>query len=248
MATYYVGWDVGAWKCSEKGKSCDAIVWAREEGSSSALRSKLQVNEFIGNIGEKVDFQKITVPQILQNLIPKMGGDDDVYIAIDAALGWPCEFMNLLNGKSDYMPNLDEKIFSNRFLYRETERYVYNQTKPKVLPKTTVGDRIGGHSAKIISILKRSGLTPNNEGVWNPQDDFVINLKVLETYPAAVRQVISKETPSTIFEYGNNKRSDYYDAVYCMYIAYKYCKCRRELHCPQQDVSLEGWIWFPKGK
>ena len=244
MSTYYVGWDVGAWKCSDKGNSCDAIVWACDENQSLPLETKY----YIGNIVERIN--NISMHNIVTELLEAQS-TDHVYIAIDAALGWPNEFMLLLNNKhtQQYTPDIKNKCFDNRLLYRDTERDVYVKTGYRILPKSTVGDRIGGHSTKIISILKKGDAIPNKEGIWNYTNEAGGSITVFETYPTAVKHFISEKTLEGVFIFKKDeKRSDYIDAVYCLYIAYEYTKKTLSAPPPQLDASLEGWIWLPQKK
>ena len=254
MATYYVGWDVGAWKCSKKRNSRDAIVWAKDDEPIVRAKDdvKKTVSGFTGNILDNNDSGDVTIRGILEKITGKsVEEDDNVFIAIDAALGWPQEFINLFTGSSadsaDYMPKITDISFYNNFLFRETERRVYEQTKHKVLPKSTVGDRIGGHSTKILSLLRKDSAERKKNGTWTIGKQITI----LETYPTAVRALLgSAETVGNTFEYedeASKTDSDYMDAVYCMYIAYLYSTNPSALDCPQKNIcSQEGWIFLPK--
>ncbi len=246
MATYYVGWDVGAWKCSAKRESCDAIVWAKGEKDSS---SPLCVKKFIGNIFDAISFQNLSLDTFFESLEIELNYDDNIYIAIDAALGWPLEFNNLINNLSGHNPNIKEISFENKFLYRETERYVYKHTDSKILPKSVVGDRIGGHSAKAISFLKKCKAKHNNKGVWNIENDSGFKINIIETYPSVVKFFVKEYVVSKIFNFSKKERKDYIDAIYCMYIAYKYCNDIESLNLPKDDIcDSEGWIFFPKNE
>src|SRR4051812_16846197 len=123
---YFIGWDVGAWKCTKgKDDSCDAIVVLDDNGIVGYHRDN------IGNtIRQLYDSCAKDRPRVLieqwfslcdKGAKPK-GYDRDAkyYIAIDTPLGWPKDFSALLNSQLpanwDYQPQ--SANIQNSFLYR----------------------------------------------------------------------------------------------------------------------------------
>lgn len=121
MATYYVGWDVGAWYCDDNSKSRDAIVVLDESG-----KEKISLRKVV-----RQELQQETVHQFLNMYFSKsfFNVNDKIIFAIDAVFSFPCGIIDLLSG-NDYTvdPNSDmwQKGCSieNPFLFRYTERIV----------------------------------------------------------------------------------------------------------------------------
>ena len=85
---------------------------------------------------------------------PSLLPDATLVIAIDAVFGWPQQFVELLCGKTNFTPQVGkkDKNTENKYLYRETERFLVNafSLKSPNLPKTAVGDAIGSAGTKAI--------------------------------------------------------------------------------------------------
>jgi hypothetical protein len=263
-----VGWDVGPWKCS--GDSEDALIVVGYDGKRLSVTD---VPGFHGNL-----FTKMPEKVDLAALLGAAGwtGPCDaakVVVAVDAVFGWPRRFVELVSGKSDYKPKTGkkDKNSDNRFLYRETERFLIDalNLKSPNLPKTAAGDAIGSAATKaqyVVSCLRKQGgiyippLDPWDEG--RARDSQVT---IIEVYPGVTK--FSPAFENMDLPQGTKVRllgkSDPEDALRCAMVAACYAKMTGAIPldlpglCVPTDatakagydvgaISTEGWIFSPK--
>ena len=138
---FFFGWDVGPWKCS--GESKDGLQLLRWDGDGlSVVGTPFHGNLLDGNPN----------PFSLERLLSAVGVQESLPInsrlvlAIDAVFGWPRQFRYLLEQHPDYAPELGARvrITQNKYLYRETERFLDSEFElGSHPPMTAVGDAIG---------------------------------------------------------------------------------------------------------
>jgi hypothetical protein len=257
---FMLGWDVGPWKCS--GDSQDALqllLWDESELS-------LCGTAFHGNLFKRRGSLQIADLLTCVNA-PEVKVEDDLIIAIDAVFGWPVEFLSLTNGTSTFMPDTSAPNTDNRYLYRETERFLVehlNLRSPN-LPKTAVGDRLGTAATKVQHFL--AGLTARGEvfvppfdGACTPDDARSHSRTVIEVYPGATRG--SEAFQELVSPHGTKVRNmgttDIEDAMRCALVAACYAgtvgKINRQFpkvylpsQCSSEQLTIqkEGWIFCP---
>lgn len=141
MTVYCLGWDVGSWQCS--GESKDALVLLAVEPGSISIVGEA----FRDNLLSKLDYS-VTLDGIL-SLVKVKQRPDPLVVAVDAVFGWPVAFRQLAEGKPTYVHSAAAMNLDNRYLYRETERFLGEQfTFGEHPPMTAVGDAIGGAATK----------------------------------------------------------------------------------------------------
>ena len=275
MATYYVGWDVGAWQCNISTQSHDAIAVFDETfkfvssglgNVKDCLRGSKDFAGFLSEFAEKPDKTKFYKY-------------DNFVIAIDAVLGWPKNFLRLVTTPKISREELnalfpkDENI-KNTFIFRQTERAVKTTVKTKRNPLSAVKDQIGSQSTKALFLLKYLEFEKNGCSEWR---DDCGNIAI-ETYPGAVLKIHKQKMLATLEEklfknykllyptkglkkdllWGKWEKKDknieivdvdLQDAIVCAWVAYQYHndRCNSPDNRVVDNYSEEGWIFLPEG-
>jgi hypothetical protein len=182
---YFLGWDVGTWKCT--GDSEDALQMLKwQAGRLSAVGQSFRGNLLLETKGERTVEALIAVTK-LSPLPP----DAALVVGIDAVFGWPRQFVELLDGKADYIPKVGKEDWNtdNKYLHRETERFLVNTfgLKSPNRPKTAVGDAIGSAGTKAQFFL--AGMRKGRKCYVPPVDPWdagrasKASITVIEVYP-----------------------------------------------------------------
>ena len=267
MTHYYIGWDVGAWKCTKgRNDSCDALI---------VMDDNRIVGHHRANLAET--FQRLSDAHVSERpatLInhwfelcvgevqgTKYSADDQYYIAIDTPLGWPKDFHTLFNLQvgCELKHNLSAANLENSLLYRYTERKKLNSGLSVIV------DSIGSQSTKGILLLRLLCTTNDSWGIWRAG-----NITLIETYPKAclVRQgfvewMVGLSFTQDIAEifrvqicdkpkrYGPKRliAEDTFDAGVCACVAKAFARQSPRLVSPTpndpSEYFAEGWIFFP---
>lgn len=272
MATYFVGWDVGAWNC-EKTKfadgSQDSVVVLKKNCEDIDLQFA-----WMGNIYEReetnfnswCDFLKILISDKKNVIFHNKELFNDIeknkcnfVVAIDAILGCPQAAYNIWNLREPLDNNKNIGYNKANFIYRTTENVIQST------PLSVVKDMLGSQSTKALYLLKTMGMNWNEKTFqWRKDDDIAF-----ETYPAAAASnyatfelLKSKEIyigkHQGYYDYINkniidikklkkakNKYSDFIDALVCAQVA-----TTENLSAPSEKETAaaqkEGWIWLPR--
>lgn len=229
-SNFSIGWDVGGWNCDKNGKSRDAIV---------ILDSSLTIvgNPWRGNLRECIATAATTCDW-LKALFAICGAEFPkvslpVTMAIDTPLGFSEELVALITGQNRCEP--DETSGLNRYLFRHTERHLYQQGWK---PLSAVKDMIGSQATKGMHALARFAPIVESCGVWTDGAGF----RAIETYPTACRDTKVIKTLLT----GRNKLKldDLEDARICALVAHLFATERSTIEGPDDKVPYrEGWIW-----
>lgn len=224
MATYFVGWDVGAWYCDKNSNSRDAICVYDQNGHEVCTRRQVV----------RTELQESSVSDFLNAFfrLDKFFHETDYfYFAIDAVFAFPLGLQKLQKGNEFLLSPEAWEIgnsIENNLLFRYTEKFVAEQMKR---PLSVIQDSIGSQSTKIMYFLQRFLFKPENTGVWS-----CVNAKAIETYPSILGQ----------------KGTDEEDAKLCAMLAKRFVDMRNDLVQPpaefEEVIEKEGWIWFPQGK
>lgn len=270
MKNVYIGWDVGAWKCTNgRDDSCDAIVVMDESRIVGFHRDNIG-----GTIRRLLDSPIAGRPDFLiEQWFSLCGGelkdqgyspDTRYYVAIDTPLGWPRDFKGLLDGsvpaKWAYQPN--SANIENTLLYRYTERAKLKSGLSVIV------DSIGSQSAKGMLLLELLGAKSKEWGVWEAGNvtlfetypksclvragfvDWMAGLNLSQNLSESFRVRISKngEKPK---KYGNLTviAEDVFDAGVCACVARAFAAGSPKLVRPAPNDPVEwkseGWIFYP---
>lgn len=255
MTDIFLSWDVGAWHCG-RGKSQDALcaLITDEEGNprvaSKPWRGTLREN-FNGASGSEL------IRAILNHVGLALPQQGSVTIAIDAALGWPEAFCNLLLERQ--LPaEIPARQADNKLLFRRTDWLLNNNGHR---PLSVVQDQISSQSTKGIYFLGKAGLTRTQTGIWSASyEGLNLSVTAIETYPAPCQNCgVFNDLVSTIsrtrefqeaLPKNEDKAKDVWDALTCALVAFRFSKNRGSLLAPEEEsVKIpadEGWIWIPK--
>ena len=236
MATYYVGWDVGAWYCDGRG-SQDAIV----------VCDSNKTTVFEGRKVIRTELNECSICGFLNKFFEKACfSEKDVFcLAIDAVFGFPYAMKELINGRLYPLPDnaeawAPESSINNPILFRCTERYVKGVKK---MPMSVVQNNIASQSSKLIYFLRHFEFLQTEIGIWQSGKH-----QAIETYPSLL----------------GTKGDDLQDAGLCADFAKDFFATApqdrfRRFHCPvdamnktreayvMDIIKSEGWIWFRKG-
>lgn len=230
---YYVGWDVGAWECKNRG-SRDGILIINE-------KAQLIGKVFTGNIKDELLAHESSelISAIFKKCDVTRDPNSEIIIAIDAVLAWPKMFQSLFQ---DDIITIDrfENHLQNPMLFRVQESKLPFEQRPL----SPITDRIGSQSTKAIFFLKRlmkysEGLST---GIWSNDD---LKISIIETYP----KLLEKTGIKTSQIKGVNLRDgDQRDAYLCALLALEFDTNRESIQNPdKQSIDRnEGWIWYPK--
>lgn len=262
----FVGWDVGPWKCS--GDSQDAIHALRWSGQDLLPIG----NPFRGNLLSELK-GGITVDSLLAVAgIRERPIDCKVIIGIDAVFGWPKAFVGLVGGTSVQTPSTGkgDRNTKNRYLYRETERFLDGRFDLKSHPPmTAVGDAIGSAATKaqhvIIALRKQHGCYVPPLDPWDSQRAAHAANTLIEVYPGVTRASgafqsleLPKGSKVSVLSPGDAR-----DAIRCALVCVCYAStvgiipahyptvflptdARSEDGCDVTAVHTEGWVFTPK--
>lgn len=273
MVNFYIGWDVGAWKCTNgKDDSCDAIVVMDGSRIIGYHRDNLG-----GTIRQLLDASAAERPALLidqwfslcNGEVKDKGYSQDAryYIAIDTPLGWPKDFKGLLDGnlptKWAYQPA--SANIENTLLYRYTERAKLKSGLSVIV------DSIGSQSAKGMLLLQLLGVKCEEWGIWKAS-----NITLFETYPKAclvragfvawmselnLNQSLSESFKVQVSKKGEKPKKygsisviaeDVFDAGVCACVARAFAMGSPKLERPTPDDPVEwkpeGWIFYPDQK
>ena len=263
-STFYIGWDVGAWHCDRPAGSQDAFCILERKRSEKNLNflgvSRRNFREHLVNTNDCESFVKAVFECVKTKVQPDVRSN--VIVAIDAPLGVPQAFRDLIVNHWPY-GRVEKEAISNRYLYRETERYL-NLTNKEIKPLSLVMHQIGSQSTKAIDLLHRLNLRQSGF-TWVDSDDTVdVRFRALETYPAAAE----KRRPSLLYDLElrgddnsykdllnkpidkDNRIGDSRDALICAVIAAMWDEDGKleepnASSCDLHLVKQEGWIWVP---
>ena len=255
---YFIGWDVGAWKCKNAHKaSCDALVVLNNQNAVGHYRNNLsETIQQICNAAEKAR-TLINAWFALCEMPQRYTLDDKYFIAIDTPLGWPKAFSMLIQGRlhADWRFEKAHKNSQNTLLFRKTERELGSSF-------SAVVDSIGSQSTKGMALLCALDATFHSWGVWRSQ-----NITLLETYPKAclrsrsfvdwmcklqlTHDIREWYKPAKQKENALVSQEDNFDAAVCACAARAFAEGNPQLKHPpvndSKDEKSEGWIFYPTG-
>ncbi|AXF57672.1 DUF429 domain-containing protein [Salicibibacter kimchii] len=242
-----IGWDVGGWLGSNHG-----VAICEWDSTKQTIEWKGAPTEIsIPNSG------RLSLQQLISSVDDTLDSDDDrrMIIGVDAPLGYPKAFKQLINGEINPVDK-PEKEIQNPLAYRYTDRAIYEMLGKK--PLSAVFDRIGNNTTVAMSHAK----------LWEKRDGFKIypmekqgkedKKIIIEVYPALLKASKKSEAHTNIRQYlptNIKPGTDAYDACICALYAIAFGVNDSPLpnlaHPPtheKETVKEEGWIYyFEKG-
>lgn len=235
----FLGWDVGAWHC-QGGASRDALVMLTDDGGS--LRSVGK--PWRGNL--RAVYNKGSGSALLVELLRLVDAEGyrwrEITLAIDAPLGWPTGFRQLLDGA--YPDMIPEQKGHNPLLMRETERWLYAHGHR---PLSAVQDLIGSQSTKGMAFISALGLCVTRPGIWATRLGET-RVTAIEAYPSPCKHSQSIRTARTALESAlpSTANPDLQDAQTCAILGALFTLYPELLANPIATIDArEGWIWVP---
>ena len=247
---YYIGWDVGAWHCAEKGEgSKDAIaIFDERLGPIGKFREGNLSPVVLGSQQAEKPGEWL-IDELFRWCSAKCDNRDQAkfWFAIDTPLGWPAGFCKLLacwnNEQSDdcfdsSVINLDANKICNPLLHRVTETSLGQSL-------SAVQDQIGSQSTKAICLLATLKAKRISTGVWKAHTP---NITFIETYPAPCMR--SFKWLDMMKGAGINSpvaSDDIFDAIVCALVSREYSTPTNTvaLTRPSSNNDPEGWIFTP---
>lgn len=230
---WFIGWNVGGWKCDKNQNSRDAIVIldANHEIVGTPWRGNLR--ECINSCSTSIEWIAALFDLCGSGVSPESG---PMTLAIDTPLGFSDAFIQLVT-RSKAAASIKVSN-SNPHLFRRTEHCLLEQG---LSPLSAIKDMIGSQATKGIHVLAR--FAPNIVECGVRSDGS--NLTAIEAYPSAYKrsetmQTLRRPCPALT-------HADCEDALTCALIACLFAERRSALMPPEADVSpSEGWIRVPR--
>jgi len=173
---------------------------------------------------------------------------DKIVIGIDAPLGSPRKYKEMINGIISEILKPEKEIFSS-FAYRECERHIYQTFKKK--PLSAPFDKIGNnltlalYQAHFWNKEYGFNIHPQNQGT----DD---KRMMIEVYPALAKmEATYKHIKIFIEHFKDSVNDDEWDALICSLIATIHGAEKSFINhiktvLPPNDkiIKEEGWIYY----
>lgn len=233
-----IGWDVGGWMGKKNAFAFSSFD--TQEKSFSFLGHPFHLSVPASGFFD--------IKSLAENNDVDFEAFDKIVIGIDAPLGFPRKYKEMVNGNISEMPKPSKEIFSP-FAYRECERHIYETFKKKSL--SAPFDKIGNNLT----------LALYQSHFWNKEYGFNIHPQnqkdndkriAIEVYPALAKMETTYEHIQMFLEhYKNNVNDDEWDALICSLIATIHGAKNDFIHGigtfppPNDEITKEeGWIYY----
>ncbi len=253
---FYIGWDVGAWSCDKNRKSRDAIVVLDQDRCQVGKTWHGNLRVIIEAGAEAAESAGEFAKRLLGACdVTSSASHIRCVLAIDAPLGFPIAFQNLIVGgeavttPSKGKRSKERKSIDNRYLFRKTEQLLTKR------PLSAIQDMIGSQATKAMHTLACFNLRRVECGVWA---DIARTVMAIETYPSPCysSEIVRKYLPANLQPDGKSPKGltkDVSDAYVCALVASFFGETLNPserygfLEGPGSDIPCsEGWIWLPK--
>ncbi|UCZ54973.1 DUF429 domain-containing protein [Bacillus shivajii] len=241
-----IGWDVGGWMGKNHGVAvCEwncrtnTIQWRGKPAATSLAENSLTSLEKMVQVCDH------------EMNVNKDHEDTLIAIGIDAPLGYPREFTQLLQGE---MPSVTKpkREIDNTLAYRATDQEIHRVFGKKPLSATF--DRIG-NNATVAMLHARLWEKDHGFKVYPISDQNVDDNRIMiEVYPALLKAKRFEEVFEPYREFmpaGTEVGTDAYDACICALYAIAFGTNGALLpnlaHPPKhlkERVKEEGWVYY----
>jgi hypothetical protein len=240
--TLAIGWDVGGWS----GKKHGFAAFLAEPDAPPRIVGTPCGRELLDPLGD------ISLRTFVEDIVGSQDGAWDdatrVVIGIDAPLGFPRAFAELLAGTPLPGP-VRRKMAGNAYAYRDTDRHVEAHFKQ---PLSGSFDKLGNNATVAMHHVARW----RHEGLavlpFDRPDEC--SYVALEVYPAILRISLDGPRPGwyrQLVPEWANRTGDDADAVVCAAMALAWA-CPGAAGLPEMCAAPdglptgEGWIYYPR--
>jgi hypothetical protein len=246
-----VGWDVGGWRGSKQAVA--VTTWERGAPEWPGEACCLKLADLPADWGLQ-DLVRLAWQDAPGDLLQRYR----VVLAIDAPLGFPIAFADLLAGKPAPSFGPDGGEIDNPLAYRVTDRHVFEQFKKK--PLSASFDKLGNNAT--VAMVHTRRLRAKGQLRVPPFDAVEDGIATgIEVYPALVKQKrthgdreklrciprVEEMLPSGM------KPGDECDACVCALMALAFGHAGRANGLPTliesrpvtEQIGREGWIYHP---
>lgn len=253
-----VGWDVGGWLGQKQAVA--VVTWENDSGCARWLGSARCFS--IGS-WHRGDWQ-------IDDLVRLAWADApadalvgfDVNVAIDAPLGFPLGFMNLLAGGPTISFDPRRPEIENPLAYRETDRHIFDVFGKK--PLSASFDKLGNNAT--VAMVHTNRLRKQGRLCVLPFDDKLEGVPTaIEVYPALLKTAkvagmpapaASTEAVRRLLPAGAADGTDECDACICALMALASGLGGRFAGMPlmqspptlTSEITREGWIYYPSAE
>ena len=246
-----VGWDVGGWI----GRKQAVAIAEWNDHSAQWLGTPMRFS--IAQLGEHWgvdDLVRCAWPEAPSEILETR----ELVMAIDAPLGFPVAFSELLAGRST--PSFDPRgpEIENPLAYRETDRHIFRTFRKK--PLSGSFDKLGNNATMAMVHTRRLSTAGQLRVV--PFDEPQIGIPTaIEVYPALLKRKkrIGDQSAAECFPTvrallpsGVSDGTDECDACLCALLALAYGYAGQIVGLPKMqaptgaiaDIKREGWIFY----
>ena len=246
-----VGWDVGGWI----GRKQAVAIAEWKDHSAQWLATPTCFS--IGQLGERWgvdDLVRCAWPDAPSEILESR----EVVMAIDAPLGFPVAFSELLAQRST--PSFDPSgpEIENPLAYRETDRHIYRTFRKK--PLSGSFDKLGNNAT--VAMVHTRRLSTAGQLRVAPFDEPQIGIPTaIEVYPALLKRkkrIGNKYAPECLptvhglLPRGVSDGTDECDACLCALLALAYGYRGQIVGLPTiqgptgaiAEIKREGWIFY----
>ncbi len=236
-----IGWDVGGWMGKKNAFAFSTFDTEKQEFKflTDPFHTLVPSTGFF-------DIQEVAAERGIH-----LEEYDKVVIGIDAPLGFPRMYKEMVNGNISALSKPEKEILSP-FAYRDTERFIHHTFRKK--PLSAPFDKIGNNLT----------LALYHAHFWNEKYGFHIHPQeageddqriMIEVYPALVKlDTMYRHVWQFLDAYKSKFNDDEYDASICSFIATIHASgphFLQGLHTPAPPndpvYREEGWIYYIQG-
>ena len=248
--TLGIGWDVRGWL--GKQQAVAAVTWSGTELRWLGKPHLFDITALHHSRGSLRDFIRLAWPDASDDVLQT----HRVVVAIDAPLGFPAAFRELLVGETSFERPLGPEI-ENRFAYRDTDRHIYGTFRKK--PLSASFDKLGNVATVAIWHARRWSQEPNVRivPIQAAQDT---DHAIIEVYPALAKpsRLSACHLPfGALLPSDVPLGTDEYDAAICAVLALSFGMNGTEPSLPllvhphgvsADDLTTEGWIYYAEAE
>jgi len=246
-----VGWDVGGWIGRKQ-----AIALAEWKGHSAQWLG-IQMCFSVAQLGENWnmdDLVRRAWPEAPSGILQT----HELVIAIDAPLGFPVAFSELLDGRATPSVDPTSAEIDNPLAYRETDRHIYRTFRKK--PLSASFDKLGNNAT--VAMVHTRRLATAGQLRVAPFDEPQKGIPTaIEVYPALLKQKRRSGDQSAaecisnvraLLPMGVSDGTDECDACLCALMALAYGYGGQIVGLPSMqaptggmaEIKREGWIFY----